>query len=177
MYEHKWCQMDEGECGFLVGAQCKADPKKPFFIDKRFHDNLKIVGCASWSKYLDYGREYNEGTYEMQKLSVEHTLGGDRNCNVSKGGESEHSKDSPPMHVLQENNNDRGSNPRIGGPTIGNITPCFICQERATSKNGVWYLCDRHGKMYSEGKNLRQMFYEEKELKNNEGENNEIKNR
>jgi len=176
MYEHKWCQMDEGECGFLVGAQCKADPKNPFAVTSDFHKKLKVVGCASWSKYLDYRRD-NERTNEMQKLPVKLTLGGDRDCNSRESRESEHAEDSPPMHVLQESDSDRGEYPGSKRSTVGYIIPCFICQERATTNNGSWYLCDRHGKMYSEGKNLRQMFYEEKELKNNEGENNEIKNR
>jgi hypothetical protein len=159
--------MDEGECGFLIGAKCKADPNKPFIIDKRFHDNLKIVGCASWSKYLDYGREH-ERTNKMQELPVKHPLGGDRDSDSRENRESEQSEESPPVHVLQEGNNDRGEHPG-GSRSVGSyIIPCFVCQERATTNNGLWYLCDRHGKMDSDGKTLREIFSEGKERKNNE---------
>ena len=58
MYEHKHCQMqtDEGlkECGFLIGSKCMKDPNRPFFITIDVHKALKIVGCASWSKYMEY---------------------------------------------------------------------------------------------------------------------------
>jgi hypothetical protein len=57
MYEHKHCQDGKEDCGFLVGAKCKADQNNPFTVTADFHRKLKIVGCASWSKYLDYRRE------------------------------------------------------------------------------------------------------------------------
>ena len=54
MYERKHCQDGKEECGFLVGAKCKADPNNPFIVTDDFHRRLKIVGCQSWSKYLDW---------------------------------------------------------------------------------------------------------------------------
>jgi hypothetical protein len=45
------------ECGYLVGGYCKADPKNPVRINKWVHDALKIVGCASWNKYLEWSDE------------------------------------------------------------------------------------------------------------------------
>ena len=60
----KHCQMFENgdtiECAFLIGAKCMANPKNPFVIDSRFHNQIKRVGCQSFQRYLDYAKRREE---------------------------------------------------------------------------------------------------------------------
>lgn len=71
MYQHKHCQMqtEDGllECGFLLGAKCTKDPNNPIWVSNDATRLLKIVGCASWSRYMEYD---NGRTNQMQKLPI-----------------------------------------------------------------------------------------------------------
>jgi len=65
------------ECAFLIGAYCRANPQKPFAVGGDLHDRLKIVGCQSWQRYLDYherrkrfGNEAVEGSTEGRTAST-----------------------------------------------------------------------------------------------------------
>ena len=142
MYERKHCQMEKEECGFLVGAKCKADPNHPFVVDRHFHDHLKIVGCASWSKYLDYSsesyrREHGRETNQMQKLSLPE-LGRDWNSNNGESRENKDAENPLPMHVLQENpdgGREAESGRRPTGEHLIDEPICSVCGTRSVVKH------------------------------------------
>lgn len=68
------CQMfvngETIECAFLVGAKCMANPKRPFHIDSRFHNQISVVGCQSFQRYLDYAKrreKFGEESVEQER--------------------------------------------------------------------------------------------------------------
>jgi len=103
----RYCQMvvdDElEECGFLIGARCKADPGNPFFVTPDFTRRLKIVGCNSWQRNLDYD--------ERKKRHGESSVGKDTG---SKEGRPERTTDplcGLPLNELENNRAGRKYDP------------------------------------------------------------------
>jgi len=170
---------DEGlnECGFLIGNVCKANHYHEFRITADFLRCLKIVGCQSWSRYIDYderrerfgneavndkangesteGRKPHTKTceysklHEMQELS-ESEMGSNRGC----GNEG---RTVVPMHILQEDSdNERHTKDnRSIGDHMKHIQ-CFICGKNATtSHKGIW-LCADHLERTMNGMSLKE---------------------
>lgn len=97
----RYCQMvvdDElEECGFLIGARCKADPENPFWVTFELTKRLKIVGCNSWQRNLDYD--------ERRKRHGENSVGKEASGN-SKEGRPERTTDplcGLPLNELENN--------------------------------------------------------------------------
>lgn len=137
----KHCQMDDGECAYLIGTKCKADPKNPFWVTSDFHSKLKVVGCASWSKYMEYD---NGECNPVQELQVpEMGVGGDSEQQVRP--------EAVPVHILQEDSATQGRTPYNEQPVGHDMTEehkCDVCGERAVIrdvfKEGAKYLCFKH---------------------------------
>lgn len=135
------CQYHDGkelvECGYLVGAYCKRDPKKKFFVDYRFRDNLGIVGCMSFGKYLDYDVKVEDET-KVQELQVGE-MGRDRSYQ-RKGGNQ-----TLPMQELQEGGHAEGTTSN-GQPAVGDLGTCSFCKEPAIKSDmGILY-CRNHAR-------------------------------
>lgn len=154
--EIRYCQMQtkdgRDECGFLCGAKCRADPKNPFVVTGDFHDRLKIVGCQSWQRYMDYGErrerfgedpdkkdgtdgrkegktECGSGrTLPVHEVSVQQALG----LRWPNSRDQQQGKVSPSMRVLQEgcdagHRDDSG----VKQPTRCDLGTCGFCKEPA----------------------------------------------
>ena len=180
-----YCQKvtDDGldECGFLIGNICKANREKEFRISADFLRCLKIVGCQSWQRYLDYERRERIGNsesdnavgeckdsrenrprttashdrkqHEMSELQ-QPEMGMCRNCWRNYGNKT------VPMRILQEDSDCNGNtndNRSIGK----NMTPhlqCFICGKNAIAKSeDGFYLCTEHYEKRKEGKTLKEL--------------------
>lgn len=145
----QYCQMIiEGEiveCGFLIGSKCMANPKKPFHVSGFFLDNLKVVGCSSFQRYLDYderrkrhGDTAVEGTdsraeYPVQELS-ESEMGKRR---TTERGQ-ERGQMPLPMPILPQDNHCEG-NPPDERPS-GSYLKCSFCDgESVTTDCGIHY--------------------------------------
>lgn len=158
----KHCQMvfDDGiiECGYLVGGYCKSDPKNPVRINKWVHDALKVVGCASWSKYLEWNHVRTNTVPELPVKQV-----GDCGNSKTQSGSIE-GRHPLPVHILQEGNTVCGGGTREQvSPGCDMMTPCDICGEQSvvTESDGHhyclkhhedWTKCISHEKMVKEHK-------------------------
>jgi hypothetical protein len=136
------------ECGFLIGGKCRANPNKPFHVSGFFLENIKIVGCQSYQRYLDYatrrekhgdeavdGKEGTDSRTErpVQELS-EPEMG--RNRDIERG--HERGQVSLPVSVLQESNHSKG-NPADNRPT-GSYLKCGFCDgEAVVTDCGIHY--------------------------------------
>ena len=138
------------ECGFLVGGKCKADPNHPFWVDSHTHDILKTVGCASWSRYLEYGRNHEVPELPVDKVGV--------HWNNQQNPEIGKKRDNIPMHVLQEGSNDNRGD--AGGEVSSgcDLMECDVCGEKAVcaepdghhycyTHHVAWGQCITHEKM------------------------------
>lgn len=127
------CQMQtkDGlvECGFLIGARCRADPKRPFVVDRHFHDHIKIVGCASWGKYLDYGRKLEDTAVSELPLA---DMGRSGRCEQAERDET------VSMPVLQEGGNRKGDT-ELREPDGCGLNPCTICKNPSVVRD-----CNQH---------------------------------
>ena len=139
--ERKHCQDGKVECGYLIGNMCKANRDHPITITKQIHDALKVVGCQSWSRYLEWTNEKQD---TVQELQVERVGTGRDNPTVPGSIE----RGIPvSMPLLQESDNntgrDTGRKERIGG----NMNPCDICGKQSIVKesDGHFY-CEEHHK-------------------------------
>ena len=130
-----YCQMitDNGliECGFLVGAKCKANPNHPFIVDRSFHDNIKIVGCQSWGRYLDYGsRQLKESAVSELPLPEMERSG---RCEQAERDET------ISMPVLQTGS-DCQRDSQYGRLDGSNVT-CISCKSPAVTSDCGHYYC------------------------------------
>jgi hypothetical protein len=57
----KWWLDTPDKCGYLVGGFCKRNPERPFLVTRDIFAALKIVGCSSFGKYLDYRNDNTLG--------------------------------------------------------------------------------------------------------------------
>jgi hypothetical protein len=141
MPEKKSCQMytTDGtvECGNMVGARCKADPNHPFVVTGEINRALRIVGCTSWSRYLNYGRNDTVPELPVNKVGT----GG----NIPTGKES--IATPVPVQKLQESNTAAGRNTKTEGHNGGNMTEiCAVCGKQSVVResNGNHYCYDHH---------------------------------
>jgi hypothetical protein len=154
--EKKYCQMitDKGieECGYLVGGWCKSDREHPVRINKWVHDALKVVGCASFSKYLEWsnGRENT-----VPELPVKQ-MGSGKDIPQSQTRTEGRLPLSVP--VLQEDHSDRGGSTGLKESVGGDMTDCEICGKKAVVKepdgnnyceyhHSLWTRCWTHKRM------------------------------
>lgn len=150
MEPKKHCQMktEDGleECGYLIGAVCKADKKKPFIVTGDFHRKLEIVGCQSFNKYLEWS---DDGQDTLRELQVEQ-VGARGNNQDPEGSET---TDALPVYVLQEGSNDSRRNPRRKKPTGHIMThQCEVCGQQAIiHEEGTTYYCYEHHAMHLRG--------------------------
>ena len=150
-----YCQMitEEGirECGYLVGGKCRADPLHPFWVDFHTHNILKTVGCASWSRYLEYGRKHTVPELSVDKMGV---------CgNNPQNPEVSERRDNIPMHVLQKDRDcRRGDADSTVSPGCDLMANCDICGEKSVVREDdghyycyihhvAWCQCISHEKM------------------------------
>lgn len=147
----QYCQMiieeEIVECGFLVGSKCMANPKKPFHVSGFFIDNLKVVGCASFQRYLDYDErrkkhgdeavdgEGKESRRERPVQELSESEMGKRRA-VERG--QERGQVPLPMPILQEDNHCEG-NPADNRPS-GSYLKCSFCDGEAVKTDcGIHY--------------------------------------
>jgi hypothetical protein len=131
------------ECGYLVGSVCKADREHPFTVTGKLNEILSIVGCSSWSKYLQWS---NDGRVsQVPELPVKQ-MGDGRNLHPQ---DKIIERRTPlPMHVLQEGNNDKGRDTRSKESTGGNMTPCEVCGEQSVCSDNGKHYCPKHHDMW-----------------------------
>jgi hypothetical protein len=168
----KYCQMpvDDGldECGFLIGNICKANHDHEFRITADFLRCLKIVGCQSWQRYLDYderkerfgneavrseGRtatcEADRKVSEVQELPKHNELEGDREC---------HRRKNPiPVWILQTgcDLDNITKDHRHSGNDMKHIQ-CFVCSKNATANHKGFWLCADHLERTMNGMSLKE---------------------
>lgn len=143
------------ECGFLVGARCIADKKNQFIVTPDFVRRLKVVGCHSYSKYMDWG--FNGKQNEMSGLPFNEVAEDRRDSDyfIKEGGFGE-KPDSIPMRALQESNHDRGGDSDHIGSSVSDMRrriTCLVCQKPAVAKgqDGI-YLCAEHNEKRKAGR-------------------------
>lgn len=134
--------MGKDECGFLVGAVCKADKNHPFWVNKQIHDAIKIVGCQSWNRYL----EWNDRKDEVPELPVKQV--GDCRDSATLPGSIER-RLPVPMHILQEGGTCNGRHTDVKVSTGRNLgegmTPCDICGKQSIIKESDGHnYCEQH---------------------------------
>jgi hypothetical protein len=137
----KHCQDGKVECGYLIGNTCKANRDHPITITKQIHEALKIVGCSSWSQYLEWN---NERTNTMPELPVKQ-VGTGRSDNSSPG--SIEVENPLPVHILQEGNTvSRRHTGKHISAGCDLMNPCDICGKQSIVKesDGHYYCEDHH---------------------------------
>jgi len=126
------------ECGYLIGNICKADRDHPVTITKQIHDALKVVGCQSWSRYL----EWNDRKNEVPELPVKQV--GDCRDSPTLTGSIE-GRLPVPMHVLQEGGTCNGRHTNVEVSTGCNMIPCDICGKQSIVKESDGHnYCEEH---------------------------------
>lgn len=150
------------ECGFLVGSKCMANRQHSFIVSADFIRRLKIVGCSSWSRYLDW-EEKNGNFNQMQELQehemVENRRGSSGSIPEGRIGKTE---DASPMRSLFESDTDRrGSAHNLRSPDcdiMRRTIVCFVCGVPAVmmGSDGI-YLCADHQEKKKSGKSLGKM--------------------
>ena len=171
----KACQnpTDEGlnECGLSVGSKCVADRSNTFIITPDFIRKLKIVGCKSYSKYM----EWNDGNTDTVQGLPEHEMVEGRTSSGSGVTERSNREDNgtTPMRSLQESGADqRGYTDNFGSIEYDMTRKrllCFVCSKPAVAlgEDGI-YLCDYCHERRKAGKPLSKMM-DEAEAKNDKG--------
>ena len=136
-------------CAFLIGSRCFADPARPFWIDSSFSMRIKIVGCQSWQRYLDYyerrkrfgkesvgkdtrneeGRTEGSRTNEVQEVSFP---------KMDRCGDCERNQRGPPVpvRVLQPGSDCPVDTPD-NGPPSRNLGECTVCKKPAVIED-MW---------------------------------------
>jgi len=158
----KACQnpTDEGlnECGLSVGSKCVADRSNTFIITPDFIRKLKIVGCKSYSKYM----EWNDGNTDTVQGLPEHEMVEGRTSSGSGVTERSNREDNgtTPMRSLQESGADqRGYTDNFGSAHCDIMARrslvCFICGKPACAKTeDSIYLCFECNDRRKAGKSL-----------------------
>jgi hypothetical protein len=143
--ERKHCQDGKEECGYLIGNICKADRNKPIRITGEIHNALKVVGCSSWSRYLEWEHERTNTVPELPVKQV-----GDGRDSPALPGSIE-GRHPLPMHVLQEGNSGERGNPGIKESSGRDImTPCDICGKQSIVKESDGHnYCEFHHKLWT----------------------------
>jgi hypothetical protein len=183
---HCQYETEEGvsECGFLIGIYCMANPGRKFQVTKDFHDRLKIVGCESFNRYMDYGErrerfgkdsvengsERSEGNCQGRRIDTvqemsKPEMAGDRHSERSERGQT------VPMRVLQQGC-DSTEHPKDDGSVGSDMTEkpkCSVCGEDAVANDGGLFYCLTHHKLWS------QCVTHEKMLKDHEKEFGDLK--
>jgi len=146
------------ECGLKVGAKCVADRSNTFIITPDFIKKLKVVGCKSYSKYMEWTNDNTDQMPGVQKHPVEQDR---RDCNHSIPERGLGEEDGiAPVSPLSKSDND-------GRRDTGDIRPahcdimarrslvCFICGKPACAKTeDSIYLCFECNDRRKAGKSL-----------------------
>jgi hypothetical protein len=136
------------ECGLKVGAKCMADRSNTFIITPDFIKKLKVVGCKSYSKYMEWNDGNTNTMSELQEHKmVENRRGSSGSIPEGRIGKTE---DPSPMRSLQPGNTDRrGSTDNIRPSHCDIMTrkriTCMVCGIPAVAmgSDGI-YLCATH---------------------------------
>lgn len=156
------------ECGFLVGTKCVADRKNWFMVTPDFIRRLKVVGCFSYSKYMDWGFNGNKGKVSGLPFNEVAEDRGDSDHFIKEGSIGE-KPDSSPMRALQTGNNDRGGSSSDERSPSDDMTrrriTCLVCQNPAVAKgdDGI-YLCAEHHEKRKSGRPIGVLMNDYKKL-------------
>jgi len=151
------------ECGLKVGAKCVADRSNTFIITPDFIKKLKVVGCKSYSKYMEWTNDNTDQMPGVQKHPVEQDR---RDCNHSIPERSLGEEDGiAPVSSLSKSDNDgrrdTGDIGSTGHDIMRTRITCMVCGIPAVAmgSDGI-YLCAEHHERKKAGKSIGKMMDE-----------------